>query len=398
MWKNVATFIAGCLFVSIVQVTWRELSGSDSSTPSLNKVDHIALPVLLQPGLPLMDEMRKLSISQKAPATPLRSDESITTKTPPEGTKQQSSSLLEHRAERIMHAKGGAKPFSFRFPMLAPDERMWDGHPGKDISVCVVVRTWAGHSHALGSMLASLAAAAHRKVSVHLIDTGRKSAFTSLQSIVEEFNGLVGFEMAKVSPRTSNSTRPLFRAVGDMEDWGYISTDVWIGDMVRWNAEAAAEGKPKPCMTFYFTNGDNLMARVFFIQTLDAIARGHNMVATNFIHHVADHQLQGHVFKNQNEMETTTACGGWRPGIDMEFFTQFRPNCVDLASVVSNASMWERDESMRFITPRLGKRGMIKAKNIWIQLYIADGTTFHRLASEPDANPHFVRRALIMHQ
>ena len=151
-------------------------------------------------------------------------------------------------------------------------------------------------------------------------------------------------------------------------------------------------------MALYFTNGDNLLTKSFFTHTLDALATGFNVVATNFVHHMADYQLRGKAFSSLQDMQATNACGGWRPGVDMEFFTQIRPNCVDLASVVTNTSIWEQNPEIRFITTRLGKRGLVKRKALRIQLFIADGVTFEKIAALPAANPHLIRRALVVHQ
>jgi hypothetical protein len=296
-------------------------------------------------------------------------------------------------------AASAEKILLHEYPILALDHSKWIGHPGRSVSVCAVVRTWVGHSTTLGTSLSSIATASHDEVSIHVIDTGWKAPFTSLGKIVDEFNRLVGFEMAKIANWTSSNSRPLFPISSDIEDWGYIATDMLIGDMVRWNAQAEESGRKKPCMAFYFTNGDNLMARSFFLHTLDAIALGHNIVATNFIHRMHDYKLKGAVFNSEQEMQTTEACGGWRPGLDMEFITQFRRRCVDLAAVVSNASMWERGKyGQRFIINNLGKEGVLHGKSLWRALFTADGGVFGTLASFADAKPYFVRRALIIHQ
>jgi hypothetical protein len=337
-----------------------------------------------------------------------------------------------------------------RHTMLSLDEKMWQGNAGRDISVCVIVRTWVGHTHCLGAMLATLAAGAHPDVSVFLVDTGRKEAFTSLHDIVEQFNINVGFKMARISERTSNNSRPLFPAIGDMEDWGYIATDMAISDMLQRNKDAVAQGFAKPCQTLYITNGDNIMGKGFFLHTLHAVAKGHNIVATHFIHRMADYQMQGHTsFTSDTHMHATNACGGWRPGVDAEFFTQFRRVCVDLAAVVTNASMWEQDEGgIRFLVNRLvhandpplmlpqqspAKQGMIhaprdrghamddsnhmesvvrdskdhmrdtaslarKRDELKRQIFTADGSTFALMAKMKGANPLVIRRTLIFHQ
>jgi hypothetical protein len=281
--------------------------------------------------------------------------------------------------------------------LLSLDEPMWKGHPGRNISSCVIVRTWAGHAHSLGAMLATTAAAAHRDISIHIIDTGSKEAFTSLPGLVSAFNSLVGFEMAHVSNRTTPNSRPLFPSIGDMEDYGYIATDLLIDDMLKWNAMATASRRRKPCETLYITNGDNIVAKTFFLHMLDAVAKGHNLVASNFVHKGSDFQMRGHTLTSEGVMLSTLACGGWRPGRDKEMFAQLRTRCIDLAAVVTNASMWEN--GARFVTGLLqdsafASRGRKGQK----QIIMADGNTFGGLSRREGANPLIIRRALMFHQ
>jgi hypothetical protein len=216
--------------------------------------------------------------------------------------------------------------------MLSLDDKLWAVHPGKNISLCVVIRTYSGHSHTLGAMLATLAAAVHRKTSLFLIDTGMKEAFTFLPNIVGQFNDLVGFELAKVSRWTSNNSRPLIPALQGYyraDDWGYAATDMVLNDILRQNAKAASAGRPMPCTALYFTNGDNLIGKSFFVATLNAIARGHNIVATNFVDKAQWH-LGGIPFQTKEQMKDSSNCGPWRSGTDMELVVQFKRGCVDL--------------------------------------------------------------------
>jgi hypothetical protein len=335
------------------------------------------------------------------------------------------------------------QPTSLRRHCILPlDERMWQGHAGRQVSVCAIVRTWAGHEHCLGALLTTLAASAHQNVSVHVIDTGRTATFTSLPNIVHEFNSLVGFEMVHISKWTSKNTRHLFPGIGDLEDWGYIATDMLIGDILQWNDEATMAGRAKPCMALYITNGDNIMGKSFFLHTLDAMAKGHNMVATNFIHRMADYQMRGKTsFQKDKDMINSRACGGWRPGSDAEFFTQFRRVCVDLAAVVTNASLWNQPEGsgIRFIINKLIQRSLapplsaqqplawrsgaagerlsklqnqhnsatknhgerstqIQRFEFAKEIFTADGVVFQAMAAMKNARPLIIRRALVFHQ
>jgi hypothetical protein len=239
-------------------------------------------------------------------------------------------------------------------------------------------------------MLASLAAAAHNKTSVYLVDTGSEEAFTSLLTITKEINDLVGFDMAKVSKWTTKNSRPMLPALEGYKDWGYAATDMVINDLVKLNSEAAAAGLPIPCKTLYFTNGDNLMAKEFFVATLDAIAQGHNVVGTNFIE-----------YKMQKIGRQRSNCGGWRTGTNVEFSSQFRLNCIDLAAVVSSASLWEQgDRSIRFIANSL-RANLTHPKDVRqqeIRIFGADGYTAEALVAQKDSNPHIVNRALVIHQ
>jgi hypothetical protein len=285
---------------------------------------------------------------------------------------------------------------SSRFPVLAPDENMWAGHPGNNVSVCVVVRTYAGHANKLGAMLASLAAAAHTKTSVFLVDTGAVKPFTSLPTIAKELNELVGFDMFKVSNRTSNNSRPLIPALQGYEDWGYAATDMVLGDLLQLNAEAVKAGLPKPCMALYFTNGDNLMATAFFVATLDKIAGGHNIVGTNYI----EYTTQEPSLRNEKDFRNTSECGAWRSGSDVEMYPKFRVTCIDLAAVVTNATLWESGQrGVRFVANSLhsGLVGDAAKRQQW-RIYAADGYAFEKLVAIKDANPHIVRRTLFFHQ
>jgi hypothetical protein len=308
-------------------------------------------------------------------------------------TRNGAGSIDSSDLQALRGAEGEQLPASskdlrvFRFPILELGGEKWERHPGKDVSLCVVIRTFAGHQHALGAMLASLAAAAHPHTSVYLIDTGMKEPFTSLPAIVKEFNALVGFEMAKVSNRTSNNSRPLIRALQGFEDWGYAATDMVINDLLQLNAAANKAGQPKPCMALYFTNGDNLIAKSFFVETLDAMARGHNIVATNYIEYKHQRVKKG--------LNLQPFCGAWRSGKDVEMNPKFKVACVDLAAVVTNATLWERGaRGVRFIanalTDGVPVAGRATRRHEW-RIYAADGYAYQELAALKDENPAFVR-------
>jgi hypothetical protein len=211
--------------------------------------------------------------------------------------------------------------------MLSLDDHMWENQPGRNITSCVIVRTWQGHARTLGATLANLASAAHGDMTIYVIDTGQ-NAFDSMSKIVLTFNSLVGFELAQVSKWTSHTARQIFPAIGDLKDYGYISTDLVIDEIIQRNARAQSVGERKPCMTIHVTNGDNIVAKTFYLHTLNAVANGHNIVATNFMHKGSDFGLKGVSLQSDREMMLSTACGGWRPGLDKEIFTQFRQRYV----------------------------------------------------------------------
>jgi hypothetical protein len=313
------------------------------------------------------------------------------------------NSFLTRRSEGLdpeftLHELNQSVPIqAHRFPMLALDKNMWEGHSGKNVSMCIVVRTYAGHLHVLGALLASLAAAAHNKISIYLVDTGKHEAFTALPKIAKEFNNLVGFEMAKVSDRTSENSRPLVPYLKGFEDWGYAATDMVINDLLQLNDEAVQSGSQKPCMTLHFTNGDNLVGKSFFLATLDAIAQGHNLVATNFIHRGYGTHVDSIPTKSMKMLQTTSACGPLRVGSDVEVFSQWKIGCIDLGAAVINASLFEK--GIRFVSKF--DEDFVKQQpkeKVRYRILTTDGTTFHALASSKDANPTFIRRALMFHQ
>lgn len=287
---------------------------------------------------------------------------------------------------------------------------------GATLPVCVLVRTYEAQANAVPALLASLFASGHPSLTVILADTGQKEVFKpALERAAAAFNALVGRPGAvRVAPHTHSSSRARVPKLA-INDFGYVITDLMLEDVLTERAAARAAGASQlPCEVLMFTNGDNVYSSHFLGATGAEVAeRGAHIVATHFVTHYGPDLPD----VKTNAWAPQMGCGAWRAGRDVELIVRpdFRPGCVDLASVALRASVLE-ETGWRFVvdsvdtidpTGRDVLRHVLTDVNECIDesgkppasfAYCADGILYKRIAARKGTKVKVLRRALLLHQ
>ena len=167
---------------------------------------------------------------------------------------------------------------------LRPQPRVPDA-----ASVCMVVRTFEGHRNKLMVLLSTVLLWDHPALTIYLLDTGKGDAFTALPDVANMTSRIAGRPGAvRVSHWRNAESRAAFPQLGDIEDHGYIATDLTIDDILAMRQAARDAGTPPaelPCDTLIITNGDNLYGFEYLSATQEAMRAGAVMVNTHWVAH-----------------------------------------------------------------------------------------------------------------
>lgn len=192
-----------------------------------------------------------------------------------------------------------AQPAQHRAPDLATDAtsaltRLYSHNSslsatgGSQVRVCMIVRTFAGHRNKLVALLASVLLWQHAHLTITLVDTGSE-AFVDLPLIAELTSAISGRAgSVRISHWRRDAARSRFPQLGDLEDHGYVATDLAMEDVLEDRKAARLAGTPEdelPCNSLIITNGDNLYSFEYLAATLEAMAGGAELVSTHWVSH-----------------------------------------------------------------------------------------------------------------
>jgi hypothetical protein len=177
---------------------------------------------------------------------------------------------------------------------------------GAALRPCAIVRTYGGQGSRILTLLSSLLLGGHPGLHIILMDTGHVP-FVGLQHAVTLANALAGRHAVTLTSHNRTESHARFGVGDDVEDYGYIATDLAINDLVlAW--KAAVGGKSSfpgskgaildaaledvMCDSIFVTNGDNVYGLEFLLATTNAIANGAGAVATGWVSHY-NHDVLG---------------------------------------------------------------------------------------------------------
>ena len=264
------------------------------------------------------------------------------------------------------------------------DNKLWSNNPGTNISACIIVRTHKDQLQTLDALLTSIASSAHRQIQVHVVDTGSTQPFELANKIVNNLNSRVGFEMVRLSNLTRDSVlKEVHEGWKEIEDYGYGLTDMMIEQLLRSNEQASAKGLQIPCQALHVTNGDNLMGRNYLPATLAEVAKGMDLVATNFV--------SRYKWRGGHRCIATQQKGRIQ---DVQIQTEFKLLCIDLAAMVFTSDILNRT-GIRFALQKLRNPPPKKKHSIF---YGSDGQFAESLAKVSGIKKSIIRRTLVIHQ
>eukprot|EP00026_Physarum_polycephalum_P012256 Phypoly_transcript_12546.p1 GENE.Phypoly_transcript_12546~~Phypoly_transcript_12546.p1 ORF type:complete len:312 (+),score=25.20 Phypoly_transcript_12546:101-1036(+) len=144
-----------------------------------------------------------------------------------------------------------------------------------DPTVCVVIRTYAGHRSSLPGLITSLASNDYPNMHLYLVDTD--GDFDDLPKYESLFNMLYNREFVHVTNITKQYRYERFPNF-TKQDFGYAQTDLMIEQL-------ATPGHPHKCDYFLVTNGDNLYSRDLMKHTIGFLRNGLDLVGFHFVSH-----------------------------------------------------------------------------------------------------------------
>ena len=262
---------------------------------------------------------------------------------------------------------------------------------------CILVRTYKGNRNGLVSLLWSLLSSGHPNLRAIVVDTDPEP-LPGLGKIVDSVNALSGRPWVNVSPRThAQDVDGKFSSLGT-PDYGYVLTDLVMEDILKGNGNrngsvstevdliGTAAASAQPCDTLTVTNGDNVYAQQFLVRTLNKIAKGADIVGTNWVsHYDIDAPPRGTSFFYRGDW-----CGPYRGGGFQEMKVRFQVGCIDLGAAVFRLKPIQ-EWGLRFYVDDL------RANKTVDHLEMSDGRFLELLARLPGVSFAVLHEALFIH-